>query len=86
MPDLVGRRVRLALARNGRVWKAACPFHEDVGTSFYVHADGYHCFGCGAHGDAVTFVMRMESITVDQAVARLAEAAGIQVPGPAART
>lgn len=59
-------------AANGRVWKAACPFHDDDGESFYVHADGFHCFGCGAHGDAIDFVMRPESAPSEDAVAILA--------------
>ena len=54
---LVGRRVRLA--RSGRQWKGCCPFHGEKTPSFYVYEDGhYHCFGCGAHGDAISFVMQ----------------------------
>ena len=77
LPDLVGRRVRLVLAFNGRVWKAGCPFHDDDGTSFYVHADGYHCFGCGAHGNAIDFVMRTATLGFDDVVAQLSAAAGL---------
>ena len=54
---VVGRRVRLA--RSGRQWKGCCPFHGEKTPSFYVYEDGhYHCFGCGAHGDAIGFVMQ----------------------------
>ena len=72
MPALVARRIRLERAANGRVWKAACPFHDDEGASFYVHADGFHCFSCGAHGDAIDFVMRSGSAPSEEAVAILA--------------
>ena len=41
MPAVASRMVRLERAANGRVWKSACPFHEDDGTSFYVHEDGF---------------------------------------------
>ena len=53
---LVGRRVKLS--KSGRNWKGCCPFHTEKSPSFYVYDDGFHCFGCGAHGDAVTFVMQ----------------------------
>ena len=82
MPALIGAQVRLAPACHGRVSKAACPYHDDDGTSFYVHADGFHCFGCGAHGDAIDFVMRSGSMTFDEAIQSLAEAAGLDVPQP----
>ena len=82
MPALIGAQVRLAPACHGRVWKAACPYHDDDGTSFYVYDDGFHCFGCGAHGDAVDFVMRSEAIPFDKAIQSLAVAAGMNVPQP----
>ncbi len=53
---VVGRRVRLA--RSGRQWKGNCPFHGEKTPSFYVYDDHFHCFGCGAHGDAIGFVMQ----------------------------
>ena len=53
---VIGRRVRLA--RSGRQWKGCCPFHGEKTPSFYVYDDHYHCFGCGAHGDAIGFVMQ----------------------------
>ena len=81
LPDVVGRTVHLRPAANGRVWKGACPVHPSCGASFYAHPDGYHCFGCGAHGDAIEFVMRASPATFDEAVARLADAAGLIVPG-----
>ncbi|MBV8913859.1 MAG: DNA primase, partial [Acetobacteraceae bacterium] len=78
---LVGRRVRLA--RSGRQWKGCCPFHGEKTPSFYVYEDGhYHCFGCGAHGDAIGFVMQSEGAGFMEAVERLAAEAGLEVPKP----
>lgn len=81
---LIGRRMRLV--RSGRQWKGCCPFHGEKTPSFYVYEDHFHCFGCGAHGDAVSFVMQSESVGFMEAVERLAEAAGLTVPKPDART
>lgn len=77
---VVGRRVRLA--RSGRNWKGCCPFHNEKTPSFYVYEDGYHCFGCGAHGDAIGFVMQSEGAGFMEAVERLAAEAGMAVPKP----
>ena len=55
---VIGRRVKLA--RSGRQMKGCCPFHNEKTPSFYVYEDGYHCFGCGAHGDAISFVMQSQ--------------------------
>jgi DNA primase len=83
LPGLIGRRVRLA--RSGRNWKACCPFHTEKSPSFYVYDDHYHCFGCGAHGDAITFVMQTEGAAFMEAVERLAAEAGLEVPKPSPR-
>ncbi|HKM64466.1 MAG TPA: DNA primase [Acidisphaera sp.] len=80
LPALIGRRVKLA--RSGRQWKGCCPFHNEKTPSFYVYDDHYHCFGCGKHGDAVTFVMESEGATFPDAVAMLAAEAGLEVPKP----
>jgi DNA primase len=78
---IVGRRARLV--RSGRQWKGCCPFHGEKTPSFYVYEDGhYHCFGCGAHGDAIGFVMQSEGIGFVDAVERLAGEAGLDVPKP----
>jgi DNA primase len=78
---IVGRKVRLA--RSGRQWKGCCPFHGEKTPSFYVYEDGhYHCFGCGAHGDAIGFVMQAEGASFMEAVERLAAEAGLEVPKP----
>jgi DNA primase len=77
---LIGRKARLV--RNGRQWKGCCPFHNEKSPSFYVYDDHFHCFGCGAHGDAITFLMRAEGASFPEAVERLAAEAGLQVPKP----
>lgn len=75
---LVGRRVKLA--RSGRQHKGCCPFHAEKTASFYVYDDAFHCFGCGAHGDAISFVMQTEGAAFMEAVTRLATEAGLEVP------
>ena len=83
LPGLIARRARLT--RSGRNWKACCPFHNEKSPSFYVYDDHYHCFGCGAHGDAITFVMQTEGAAFMEAVERLAAEAGLEVPKPSPR-
>ncbi|GIL02314.1 MAG: hypothetical protein BroJett030_22130 [Alphaproteobacteria bacterium] len=77
---LIGRRVRLN--RAGRELKGLCPFHNEKTPSFHVVEDKgfFHCFGCGAHGDAIGFVMRAENLGFMEAVERLAGEAGMTVP------
>ena len=75
---IVGRNVRLA--RSGKNWKGCCPFHTEKSPSFYVYDDGYHCFGCGAHGDAISFVMQSQGRAFPEAVEQLASEAGMEVP------
>ncbi len=79
---IVGRRVKLA--RSGRHWKGCCPFHNEKSPSFYVYEDGYHCFGCGEHGDAVGFLMKSQGLQFRDAVDLLAAEAGMDVPKPTA--
>jgi transcriptional regulator with XRE-family HTH domain len=79
--ELVGQQVRLE--RSGRQWKGCCPFHEETKPSFYIYEDcHYHCFGCGAHGDVIGFVMKSEGVGFREAVKRLADQAGLEVPEP----
>src|SRR6478752_4914489 len=72
LADLVGRQVRLT--RKGREYGGLCPFHNEKTPSFYVVEDKgfFHCFGCGAHGDAIGYVMRAENLDFIEAVERLA--------------
>jgi DNA primase len=79
--DLVGRKVRLT--RRGKQATGLCPFHNEKSPSFHVYDDDephYHCFGCGAHGDVITFVMQTEGLDFRDAVERLSGEAGLEVP------
>ncbi len=76
--SVIGRRVKLA--RSGRHWKGCCPFHGEKTPSFYVYQDHFHCFGCGAHGDVISFVMQLEGKTFLEAVETLASSAGLEIP------
>ena len=80
LPAVIGRRVRLS--RSGRQWKGNCPFHGEKTPSFYVYDDHFHCFGCGAHGDAIGFVMQSQGAGFMEAVEQLAAEAGLDVPKP----
>ncbi len=75
---LIGRSVRLT--RSGRENKGCCPFHGEKTPSFYVYDDHFHCFGCGEHGDAITFVMKTTGAGFMEAVETLAAEAGMEVP------
>jgi DNA primase len=77
---LIARNVKLT--RSGRQWKGCCPFHAEKTPSFYVYDDGYHCFGCGAHGDAIGFVMATRGASFVDAVQSLAAEAGLDMPRP----
>ncbi len=78
--EVVGRRVSLKKA--GREFKACCPFHGEKTPSFTVSpAKGfYHCFGCGAHGTAVGFLMEFDHLSFVEAIESLAGSMGVDVP------
>lgn len=78
--DVVGRRVQLKKA--GREFKACCPFHDEKTPSFTVSPNKgfYHCFGCGAHGTALGFLMDYDHMSFVDAVETLAQSMGIEVP------
>lgn len=75
--ELIGSTVQLRKA--GKNFKALCPFHQEKTPSFYVFPEtqSFYCFGCGASGDAITFLMRTEQLSFREALQRLAERAGI---------
>jgi DNA primase len=79
---LVQRRVKLT--RAGREWKGCCPFHDEKTPSFYVNDQKafYHCFGCGAHGDAISWMVDQQGLQFFDAVKELAAMAGMEVPAP----
>ena len=78
--EVVGKRVELKKA--GREFKACCPFHGEKTPSFTVSpAKGfYHCFGCGAHGTAIGFLMEFEHMSFVDAIESLAGTMGVDVP------
>ncbi|MGE5766606.1 MAG: DNA primase [Bacteroidota bacterium] len=78
--EVVGKRVKLV--KKGREHSGLCPFHNEKTPSFTVNDDKgfYHCFGCGAHGSAIDFVMNSEGLSFPEAVERLAAQAGLAVP------
>jgi DNA primase len=80
LASVIGRRVKLQ--RRGRSHVGLCPFHNEKTPSFNVIGEKgfYHCFGCGAHGDAIEFVRRTEGLSFVEAVERLAGEAGLPVP------
>ncbi|MDA8729509.1 DNA primase [Alphaproteobacteria bacterium] len=80
LSDVVGRRVKLI--RKGRRHSGLCPFHSEKTPSFSVVDDDgfYHCFGCGVHGDAISFLREMDGLEFMEAVECLAEMAGLAVP------
>ena len=61
---------RVALKRVGRRWSGLCPFHQERSPSFSVNGEEgfYHCFGCGASGDAISFVRQMDHLDFADAV------------------
>ncbi len=78
--EVIGRRVQLKKA--GREFKACCPFHEEKTPSFTVSPSKgfYHCFGCGAHGTAVGFLMEFDHMSFVEAIESLANSMGVEVP------
>src|ERR1700719_742671 len=78
--EIIGARV--PLKKSGREFKACCPFHNEKSPSFWVSPDKqfYHCFGCGAHGTAIGFLMQYEKMEFLDAVADLAQRAGLELP------
>jgi len=77
---LVGEYVRLT--RSGASFKGLCPFHNEKSPSFYVTPSKqfFHCFGCGASGDVISFLMKLEGRPFPEAARQLAERGGIEIP------
>jgi DNA primase len=78
--EIIGARVNLKKA--GREYKAPCPFHGEKTPSFTVSPNKgfYHCFGCGAHGTALGFLMEFDRLEFPEAVEDLAQSLGLEVP------
>src|SRR6186997_263389 len=78
--EIVGRHVQLK--KGGANFLGLCPFHSEKTPSFTVSPakQFYHCFGCGAHGTAIGFLMEYSGKTFPEAVGELAREAGLEVP------
>lgn len=78
--ELIDRKVPLKKA--GKNYSACCPFHSEKSPSFTVSRDKqfYHCFGCGAHGNAIDFVMEYDRLDFIDAIEDLAGQLGLEVP------
>ncbi len=78
--EVIGKRIQLKKA--GREFKACCPFHDEKTPSFTVSPGKgfYHCFGCGAHGTAIGFLMEYEHMSFVEAIESLASIMGVEVP------
>jgi DNA primase len=78
--EVIGARV--ALKKAGANYKGLCPFHGEKTPSFTVSPSKsfYHCFGCGAHGSAIGFIMQYDNLSYPEAIEALAESLGIEVP------
>src|SRR6185437_7088460 len=77
--ELIGNRVPLKKA--GHEYKACCPFHDEKTPSFWVSPNKqfYHCFGCGAHGTVIGFLMEYDRLPFPEAIEELAGRLGLQV-------
>ena len=78
--DIIDKRVQLKKA--GANYVACCPFHQEKTPSFSVSPSKqfYHCFGCGVHGSAITFLMEYEGLTFVEAIEDIASSLGLSVP------
>lgn len=78
--EIIGKHVKLI--RSGREFQALCPFHQEKSPSFTINDQKgfYHCFGCGAHGDVLRFVMEYERLEFRDAAEKLAALANMQLP------
>ena len=78
--DLINQRVKLKKA--GRDYQACCPFHHEKTPSFSVSQSKqfYHCFGCGAHGNVISFLMEYDKLEFPEAIEELAAMQGLEVP------
>ncbi|MDE6477749.1 MAG: DNA primase [Alphaproteobacteria bacterium] len=78
--DVVGRRV--PLTKKGQNYWGCCPFHNEKTPSFSVNEEKgfYHCFGCGEHGDIISFTMKLNNMDFRAAIAELAQQAGLKLP------
>ena len=71
----------IELKRRGRTLFGLCPFHQEKTASFGVSREAglFHCFGCGAGGDVIGFVLRFHQVSFPEALKRLADRAGLEL-------
>jgi DNA primase len=75
LPIVAGEYIKLT--KRGSSWQGLCPFHSEKTPSFLVHAEYFKCFGCDAKGDVISFLSRIESISVGAAIKLLSDRTGI---------
>lgn len=80
LSDIIGTRVKIM--QRGRLKMALCPFHSEKSPSFHIKDEQgtYHCFGCGAHGDALSFLQEIEGVSFMEALEKLASLMGLTIP------
>ncbi|WP_020406117.1 DNA primase [Hahella ganghwensis] len=82
LATLVGERVQLK--KSGATYQGCCPFHDEKTPSFHVYNEAspahYHCYGCGAHGDAIDFLKNQDHMSFNEAVESLARRYGLEIP------
>lgn len=80
MSEVIGKR--MPIKKHGREFQGLCPFHNEKSPSFTVNDEKgfFHCFGCGAHGDAIEFVRKFERLSYPETIETLARDAGIPIP------
>ena len=78
--EIIGKRIEIKKA--GKEYKACCPFHNEKTPSFTISPEKgfYHCFGCGAHGTSLGFLMDYEKLTFVEAIEELAKMLGMEIP------
>ena len=76
--QLIGEKVELS--RRASLTTGCCPFHEERTPSFVVYDDHYHCYGCRAHGDAITYVRQQQGLSFVEALRFLAEKYQVAAP------
>ena len=80
LSKIIGRNVKLQKRGNNLI--GLCPFHNEKTPSFNVNDEEgfYHCFGCGAHGDVISFIRNFEGKSFIEALETVADTAGLKIP------
>ena len=78
--ELIGHSIKIK--KTGRNYQALCPFHNEKSPSFSINPDKqfYYCFGCGAGGNAVSFLMDYDRLDFIQSIEQLAKQHGLEIP------